>query len=473
MSTWLEFYSEIKDPSWPNCEQEEDFFNLPTHVQQECLTHFGYVPGQFRETSKLKNQVFPIKTATSCQLKWNWSTIYLTTENTASCHRTNHHKFNTESFDFHNTPEKIQDRTAMLDGQWPKSGCQYCQRIEKAGGQSDRITNLDFPGMHAPPELSYDLTAVNVTPRILEVYFDNTCNLKCLYCSDHFSSLWQAETRKYGAINREHVTILNNNFKKSTNIENNKNKIFDWLKHHGHNLTNFNFLGGEPLFQSELDQVLDLFEQHPAPELKLQIFTNLNAKLTRVQAVVEKVRSLIAQNKLREFEITASLDCWGAPQEYVRFPLDLSVWESNFEYLLTQDFINLIINSTITPLTIKTLPDLLERINVWNLKRPVYHYQNSVNSPSYLLIDMFGDIFQQDFERALQLKPNNTPEQLSSKRYLDGIAKQSAHSGVDLHKIKDLFCFLNEMDRRRGTSWHTVFPWLVDEFSKHGLKVDK
>jgi MoaA/NifB/PqqE/SkfB family radical SAM enzyme len=29
---------------------------------------------------------------------------------------------------------------------------------------------------------------VHVTPRILEVYFDNTCNLKCLYCGPHFSS---------------------------------------------------------------------------------------------------------------------------------------------------------------------------------------------------------------------------------------------------------------------------------------------
>lgn len=409
----------------------------------------------------MTQKVFPIKTETACQLKWNWSTIYLTTENTASCHRTNHHKFDTEIFDFHNTPTKLQDRQHMLAGQWPEQGCNYCRNIEQAGGQSDRITNLDFPGIHAPPELGHDPTAINVTPRILEVYFDNTCNLKCLYCGPHFSSLWDAENIKFGLPA----------FLKSKNIENNKHKIFDWLKQYGHNLTVFNVLGGEPLYQRELDQCLDLFEQYPARELKLQIFTNLNAKLERVQHLVERVKNLIDQKKLKEFEITASLDCWGAPQEYVRYPLDLAVWEKNFEYLVDQPWINLIINSTVTPLTIKTLPDLLQRINKWSQSRKIYHYQNSVNNPTYLLIDLFGNIFQEDFDRALALKPNITPEDKSNRLYLEGIAKQSSYTGINLIEIQRLFDFLNDMDHRRNTSWPRVFPWLVEEFSKYDLKI--
>jgi hypothetical protein len=347
----------------------------------------------------------------------------------------------------------------MLNGQWPERGCQYCRDIESAGGQSDRMTNLDFPGIHAPPELDVDAQATQVTPRILEVYFDNTCNLKCVYCGPHFSSLWDAENIKFGQPA----------FAKSTRIEQNKQKIFDWLQNHGHHLTHFNILGGEPLFQQELDQSLDLFERHPAPELKLQIFTNLNAKLERVTGVVEKVKRLIDTNALREFEITASLDCWGAPQEYVRFPLDLQVWQTNFEYLLQQKWINLIVSSTITPLTIKTLPDLLEKINVWNQTRTVHHYQNSVNGPDHMFIDIFGDIFAQDFSRALALKPCQTPEQTASKNYLDGIARQSASKGPNLPMIKKLYEFLNQCDQRRGTNWRVTFPWLVEEFDRYQL----
>jgi hypothetical protein len=459
MSTWQEFYNQIRDPTWPNCHTESDFDSLPEAVKRECTDVFGYVPGQFKKTSKLVNRVFPIKTTTACQLKWNWSTVFLTNETTASCHRTDHHKFDTTTFDFHNTPSKIQDRGRMLSGQWPERGCQYCRDIEQAGGQSDRITNLDFPGIHAPPELDHDPQAVRVTPRILEVYFDNTCNLKCLYCGPHFSSLWDAENVRFG------LKPLN----KSPSIEQNKQKIFDWLRENGHNLTVFNILGGEPLYQSELGQCLELFDQHPAPELKLQIFTNLNCTISHLEKTVVKIKELVDQNKLREFEITASLDCWGEPQEYVRYPLDLENWEKNFEYLLGQEWINLIISSTVTPLTVKTLPDLLEKINHWNQTRTVWHYQNSVTLPDFMFIDIFGGIFGEDFKRALDLKPKTTPEQQSSWKYLAGLASQSASRDPNLTKINQLFNFLNQMDHRRNTNWKKTFPWLIVEFAKYKL----
>ena len=461
MSTWQEFYNEIRDPSWPDCNHEDNFDQLPAHIKSECIDNFGYVPGSFRKTSNLTNKVFPIKTDTACQLKWNWSTIFLTTEETASCHRTNHHKFDTDIFDFHNTPSKLDDRSRMLTGQWPTQGCSYCQNIEQAGGQSDRITNLNFPGIHAPPELDTDPVAINVTPRILEVYFDNTCNLKCLYCGPHFSSLWDAENIKFGKIA----------FDKSTNIELNKQKIFEWLKINRQHLTVFNILGGEPLYQQELEQCLDIFDQYPASELKLQIFTNLNCKISHLQKIVHQIKQLIDQDKLREFEITASLDCWGDPQEYVRYPLNLKNWETNFEFLVGQKWINLIVSSTVTPLTIKTLPDLLEKIQIWNQSRQVYHYQNSVNGPSYMFIDMFGDIFFEDFKKALSLKPDNTPEEQSSKEYLKGLAVQSVSGSPNISKITQLFNFLNQMDQRRNTSWQRTFPWLIDEFAKYKLTI--
>lgn len=469
MSTWKEFYHDIRDPSWPDCDDEQDFCKLPDYIQLECKQKFGYVPDQFLKRSKLSNRKFPIQTETACQLKWNWSTVFLTMESTASCHRSNGHKFDTDKFDFHNTPSKLDDRQRMLQGLWPKQGCEYCKDIEAAGGQSDRITNLDFPGIHAPRELDLDHDAIKVTPRILEIYFDNTCDLKCVYCGPHFSSLWDAENRKHGVFQKQGVMLTP--FNKSSNIESNKQKLFDWIKLNSQHLTVLNILGGEPLYQDETNQCLDLFTQNPAPELKLQIFTNLNANLQRVQKLVEKVKKLIDQNKLREFEITASLDCWGAPQEYVRYPLNLDTWQRNFEYLISQSWLNLIVSSTVTPLTVKTLPELIEKINVWQRQRPIYHYQNSVNSPSYMFIDIFGPIFQTDFDKAVELKPKTTAEEKSSCAYLQGIAMQSAHNSPNVQEIENLFYFLNEIDRRRGTSWPKVFPWLVNEFAKYSLKI--
>ena len=39
---WLTFYQQIKDPSWPDCDNEEDFCKLPDAIQQECIEVFGY-----------------------------------------------------------------------------------------------------------------------------------------------------------------------------------------------------------------------------------------------------------------------------------------------------------------------------------------------------------------------------------------------------------------------------------------------
>ena len=55
--------------------------------------------------------------------------------------------------------------------------------------------------------------------------------------------------------------------------------------------------------------------------MKLQIFTNLNAPLDHLKKIVKIIKQLIDDDCMREFEVTASLDCWGEAQEYVRFPL--------------------------------------------------------------------------------------------------------------------------------------------------------
>ena len=42
MSQWINWYEQIKDPSWPDCYRREDFFELPEEIQKECKDIFGY-----------------------------------------------------------------------------------------------------------------------------------------------------------------------------------------------------------------------------------------------------------------------------------------------------------------------------------------------------------------------------------------------------------------------------------------------
>jgi len=404
-----------------------------------------------------QTKVFPIKTATACQLKWSWSTVYLTTGKTASCHRTDHHKFDTKTFNFHNTPDKIQDRELMLKGEWPLKGCEYCRNIESAGGQSDRITNSDMWEFEGPKELETDLTATSVTPRLFEIYFNNTCNLKCTYCGPTFSSLWDDENRRYG----DPIFVVDEN------LEENKQKCFEWLRQNVNELYQLNVLGGEPLYQEEFDQLLDVLEEKPAPNLTLTFFSNLAVAKDRLVSKIDRIERLVNKKHIRKLEITASLDCWGPEQEFARFPINLKRWEKNFEYLLDKEWITIVIGSTITPLTVWTVDQLFEKINVWNETREVWWYGNSVNGPSFMFIDMFGDAFTEEFDRALALMPDREPEHRSAKSYLKGIRDQAKSKEPNLTEIKNLYIFLDKMDERRNTDWRSVYPKLVKLFQQH------
>lgn len=404
-----------------------------------------------------KHKVFPIQSATACQLKWVWSTIFLTLGTSASCHRTTKTPIELDTFNFHNTSQKIQDRQRMLEGLWPESGCEYCRNIETAGGASDRITNLDFWTFDPPKELQSDPTATSVTPRILEIYFNNTCNLKCTYCGPFFSSLWNDELARFG----DETFVVDKNF------ESNTQKCFNWLKLNIHELHQLNVLGGEPLYQDEFDQLLDLLEEFPAPELTLTFFSNLAVAYDKLTQKINRIEQLKNRGHIKRLIITASLDCWGPEVEFARFPLKLTTWENNFNYILEKEWITITIGSTITPLTIKSLHLLMAKINEWNQHRPVYWYGNSVNGPEYMFIDMFGDVFRDDFNRAIDLMPTEFPEHQSVRDYLIGIRDQSGNTGVNLTRIEKLYTMLELFDKRRNTNWRSVYPWLVNLFNQH------
>ena len=78
---------------------------------------------------------------------------------------------------------KIGDREKMIKGEWPGNGCEYCKVVEDAGGISERIGYINDLQM-VPPENETNPEETHVTPRLLEVYFSNLCNLSnlCQLC---------------------------------------------------------------------------------------------------------------------------------------------------------------------------------------------------------------------------------------------------------------------------------------------------
>ena len=422
-------------------------------------------------------EIFPVKTDTSCILKWSWSSINIESKTTSSCHRNVNVPIDPDKFeDFHNHPIKIQDRERMLAGEWPEDGrgCEYCKNVEDHGGTSDRQTwsARSHVANKIPPELFSNPRATQVTPTILEIYFNNTCNLSCVYCGPDISSKWNDEMEKFGKIeiqdfSKDKYKSDNTHYKKMVQ------SLWDYMIKDDRYKTiqHYQLLGGESLLQKELDSSIDFWMQHPNPGLTFNLISNIMVPHKTFVDKINKFQMLVEKNAIYQLELTASLDCWGPQQEYVRHGLDLEVWQRNFEYLLDKPWILVSVHSCVNSLTIKTMPDLLKKILAWNTKRPkdkpieisfdlVIHKQNQKNG---LHPTVFGPgVFDEDFERILDLMPEDTEHQRSLKEHMKGSANFIKNSVKDPQRIQVLKAYLTELDRRRNTNWQEVFPWLAN-----------
>lgn len=401
---------------------------------------------------------FPIKTSTACQLKWTWSTIHLYTGETNSCHRVNTVKIPQDNFDrFHNLDKKISDRRLMLEGKWPSGGCEYCKNIEASGGQSDRQFHIQIPGL-SPPELDSNALALEVTPRIVEVYLDNVCNMKCIYCWDGFSSSIQQENQRFGAFSRQGVEIKNRADPVTYDLS---DKFWNWMHAHYSSLRRFHVLGGEPFFQPSFDRCMQFLESHHNPDLELNIISNLKISRSKLNQHLERFRELINQKRIKRFDLTCSIDCWGAEQEYIRHGIDMDQWQDNFDLVATQPWIYLNINQTITSLGIKTIPKLLEFINHHRKQRSIGHYFMNCVTPAFLDPGIFGPgFFDRDIENILAVMPDDTWQHKNARQMMQGLRVEWNSRERNPALIADLRIFLDEIDRRRGLDWISVFPWL-------------
>lgn len=398
-----------------------------------------------------------LENSTACQNKWGWSTIFLNSKTTASCHRCKHYSFDKDSFmDFHNLPDKLEDRTKMLNNEWPGNGCEYCRDVEKVGGVSDRIP-FGAPYPILPDEVLNDPTTnIKLNPTILEVYFNNTCNQACIYCRPRFSTVIENEVKKFGPskFNEDYNYVnLFHNDEYDKYLE----KFFEWMTINGNTLKEFKMLGGEPLYQKEFDMLLDFFDKNPMPNLRWDIFTNLKHDNDKFLIKVEKMKKLFNEGKIKNIQFICSIDCWGPDVEYVRYGFDMNVAEKNINILLADDNINVQIHATISALSLPSMYLLGEKVNEWNnkSKNHIHFHWNTIVLPTCFDIYNLGNKFVSYVDRFIE-----TLEQPVKKHQetILGIRTRMLNSEVNVTEVKKLYGFLDELDLRRNENWKTRFP---------------
>jgi len=434
----------------------------------------------------IMNEISP----TFCLAKWHHTTIYLGTGETHSCYHPAPHKIPLDEIALdpsalHNTKEKISQRAEMIAGEKP-SGCNYCWNIEALGEDyiSDRhernasiFTEQRLGAIKADP-----LAPVN--PQYIEVSFGNECNFKCGYCHPKHSSAYYKEIKDHGPY---------------TMVKNHRNDIdwfqiyeeetnpyviawWKWWPEVSKTLTILRITGGEPLLQSSTWKLLDDLLINPLPNLELNINSNFGVKPILIDRLVEKVNNLIANSCIKDFKIFTSMDTWGAPAEYIRTGLDLTVWERNLDTYLTKTQLPVTFMITFNILTVTNFQSLLEKILEWRvkyngfeqnkwqrirfdtpyLKEPLQYDMNILPKDEFIpymkrhldfilanLDDKnrskFNDLEYAKFERVVKYMESAiyTPEKL-------------------LEGKRDFFNWFTEYDRRRGTDFVKTFPELEE-----------
>jgi len=411
----------------------------------------------------------------ACQLKWTQSTVYLTDGISASCHKAGFGKYLTDNseINFHNTPNKIEDRRKMLRGEWPGNGCEHCKHIEEAGGESDRTIHLEMEGTTAPPELENDPEAVEVTPRILEVYWGNTCNQKCIYCAAHYSSQIHQEEKRFGVFEQGGVRLDHGQFTMNPNIERDTELLFNWFDKNLQKLHKIIVLGGEPFLQKETFRFIEMLERSSYPDLSLVFFSNHNVEHERFKGWMDRLEKLRKSGRLDKIQIFFSCDALGDEGEYVRTGLDLKLAIKNFEHILHNTKIEQGINSALTVTAVPGMPALAKYINECSKIKPIYWSMtkaanhNDEHRP-YLYPGIFGSTINDwGLREAIDLfdvNTNGSPDsvKVNHKKFMQGNMTEFSGQASDVVRLKQFKIYLDELDRRRGTDWTKVYPQMFE-----------
>ena len=437
-----------------------------------------------------------------CLAKWTQVTMHLQTGFNHSCHHPSVHKIPVKEVErnpkaLHNTNFKKQKRKEMLDGKRP-SECDYCWNIEdNSNVYSDRIYKSSEPWSkpHFDEIVSSDWRS-DFNPRYVEVSFTNTCNFKCSYCGPAYSSQWFQEVKEHGGYPTQpefnsYQTMVSENSVPILKSEYNPyvDAFWKWWPELYNDLNTFRITGGEPLLSKDTWKVLDYIIENPNPnrELKFAINSNLGVIDELVDRLIEKLKIIIGENRVKEFILFTSADGWGKQAEYIRHGMEFNrVWDNINKVLSELPTVTVTIMSTYNIMSPFTYNTLIK--NVHDLK---HQYQNDSRywlhpillDTSYLRYPSHQSVKLLDFEHKELILKSAELSLYKGVTVFDN--KHMGMTEVETEKIKRIYDwaisedgemmdqqrknfkrFVMEHDRRRGTNFVQTFPELEDFYNK-------
>lgn len=307
----------------------------------------------------------------------------------------------------------------------------------------------------------------------IELYFDNTCDSACVYCSRIYSSKWEQEILN---TNYSPPTWAGRAIKSKHDSEKYAEYVFDYISQVAKNKKDDDYyeiilLGGEPLLmsinkQELLDLTIESFFKYadPTTYLLLTIQTNANTPAKLMNKCLEKMKFYKKKYANLNYLISVSGESVGKNFEYVRYGCSYERFVDNFnKWASTGYLINT--NMAINPISITMLPDyfnfLISVATEHDIKIDVA--VNIVYTPG-ITIGFLDDRFKKYVKRAIKLV-NSRKDQFNNHaeivEKLQGL-HNTIGSDITLTRIKQFSNAIDYFKKVRKVSLNDVNPLLVD-----------
>ena len=363
-------------------------------------------------------------------------------------------------------------RLAMLNGIIPHP-CAKCFKEEVAGHSSKRMWETDFwSNILDIKKLVEETNEDGSIPKMIR-YFDlrmgTKCDLKCIMCSPHDSSLWVGDWGKiYPKIKNESLKELlqwNNSGRydgASYNWYKNNPSFWEQLYAQIPHTYQMYMAGGEALIIKEYEKMLDkIIEMGHAHHILLRY--NSNA-LTLSDSLIDKWKHF------KRVRFHFSIDSIEEMNKYIRWPTDWNIILEQLNRLdNTSDNVEVTVACAVQMLNIYYIPDFIKwklnqgykKINAWPLGGGLINF-HLVYHPAFLNIKVFPQWFKDKIAEKFEdfyvwLKNNYRNDELFN-------------SGWGLPRLKGLISFMQSEDWSQRMPEFREYIKLVDEVRNTDFK---
>jgi MoaA/NifB/PqqE/SkfB family radical SAM enzyme len=240
--------------------------------------------------------------------------------------------------------KQIQDN--MLSGQPDLENCASCMEQEKISGY-DSLRN-HYNTYHP----DFDLN--NITLKFVDIRWNNTCNLICMYCGPDSSSSWSG---KLNTINLKPVKPY-------------QDELLDWLLKKTQTVKNIMLVGGEPMLMKQNYTLL----KHLPMDCHIDIITNLSYDLENLPCIDNLLArprdhvmwNISAENIQQQFEYVRQNSNWN------QFKNNLVFLQKHWPDTVSLNMVYSVFSAFDLPKTIQTFQSLgVKKFNF----QPLYNNQ--------------------------------------------------------------------------------------------------